>query len=163
MRCARPPIENHKRRNTQSSLLILAPTPLLSGTYESEWNITTQQYDRYGGDNPFYYFEAIQVTVPVSGSYTFVCNSTIDSYGYLYNDTFNPYHPSANFLQADDDRAGNHQFLLNSPLSVNGKYVLVPTTFIVNKTSKFSIIGYGFGGMINFTKLNVTYTGKPTL
>ena len=135
----------------------------IESQYSSEWNVTTQQYDRNGGAYPFYYFEAIQVTVPVSGSYTFVCNSSIDSYGYFYNDTFDPYHPTVNLLQENDEGAANNQFLLTWPLAVNGKYVLVPTTRIVNVISKFSIIGSGSGGMINFTKLNVTYTGRPTL
>ena len=101
--------------------------------------------------------------MPVSGSYTFVCNSTIDSYGYLYNDTFDPYNPTLNFLQQNDDGAGSRQFLLNWTLSVNGKYVLVPTSLSVNTISKFSIIGSGSGGAVNFTKLNVTCTGRVTL
>ena len=144
-------------------ILNLGVRSQIESQYSSEWNVTTQQYDRNGGAYPFYYFEAIQVTVPVSGSYTFICNSSIDSYGYLYNDTFDPYHTTVNLLQENDDGAGNRQFLLNWTLSVNGKYVLVPTLLSANTISKFSIIGSGSGGMINFTKLNVTYTGRPTM
>ena len=60
----------------------------------------------------------------MSGYYTFVSNSSIDTYGYLYNDTFDPYNPTLNLLQRNDDSVGNAQFLINVSLVNTGSYCL---------------------------------------
>jgi hypothetical protein len=50
-----------------------------------------------------YYYEAIQITVSEYGVYTFRSNSTVDGYGYLYLDEFDPFNPKDRLLSDDDD------------------------------------------------------------
>ena len=95
-----------------------------STIYSSGWSINSQKYDRTGGANPFYYFEAIQVTVSTSSNYSFRSSSTIDTYAYLYYDTFDPYCTTTNLLQQNDDGGWNLQFLIQWPLLADSRYIL---------------------------------------
>lgn len=127
--------------------------------YSSTLSVSSPRYDRKdGGTSPFYYFEAIQVIVSTSNTYRFDSNSTIDTFAYLYNQTFDPYNPSLNLLQSDDDGAGSLQFRINISLLSDGSYVLVATTFRGNATAFFSVLAYGGPGNITFTKLNISVT-----
>jgi hypothetical protein len=79
----------------------------------------------------------------------------MDTYGYLYNGSFNSSFPNQNVLLADDDDGGNHQFELTYFLQSSVTYVLVPTTYAANVMGVFSIIGTGLG-LLSFSQLNIT-------
>ena len=98
----------------------------------------------------------------MSGYYAFVSNSSIDTYGYLYNGTFDPYQPTLNLLQQNDDSGGNNQFLINASLVNTGSYTLVATTYSPNRTASFSVIGSSTAGMITLIRLNITVTTTST-
>ena len=127
----------------------------MSSSYSSKLTGNSQRYDRSGGGVwPFYYFEAIEVNVSIPGNFAFTSNSSIDTYGYFYNGTFDPYYPLSNLLQSNDDDAGNLQFRINIYLANTGSYVLVFTTFLTNEQGAFSIFVSGADSVI-FTKLDI--------
>jgi hypothetical protein len=144
------------------SSIEIAKRPLLTTTYSSTWNSISQRYDRNGGVSPFYYFEAIQVNISIPDNYTFVSSSSINTYGYFYNGTFNPYQPTVNLVQHNDDSGGSGQFLINLSLVNTGSYVLVATTSSQNVQGAFSIIGSCTTGTVTFSKLNITVTTTST-
>jgi hypothetical protein len=90
-----------------------------------------------------YYYEAIQVEVLESGCYNLVSNGTIDMYGFIYKDYFNPVAPTANFLPVSVLDYDGDQFELQTSLLINTKYILVMTTFYPKVTGVFSVIANG--------------------
>ncbi|CAF3347565.1 unnamed protein product [Rotaria socialis] len=90
-----------------------------------------------------YYYEAIRVTVPNTGTYYFRSNTTVDTYGYLYLNNFDPLSIGTNQIKSDDDSGGNRQFQLSSSLSFDQSYVLVFTTYNPNVITDISIIAWG--------------------
>jgi hypothetical protein len=88
------------------------------------------------------YYQAIQITPSTTGLYTFVSNSAIDTYGYLYNYLFNPFCPSANMIAINDDINGDRQFRIAITLQIT-KCILVITTCGNGDTGIFSIKIFG--------------------
>ena len=101
------------------------------------------------------YYEAIQMKVSMTGNYTIVCHSNIDSYGYIYNNTFDPVFPFLNLLKSNDDTGGNRQFKLQLVLQIRTQYILVMTTYDVGVTGSFSIITTG-PASISLSSVNIT-------
>ena len=91
-----------------------------------------------------FHYEAFEVTVPSAGSYVFKCDSSIDSYGYLYSGSFSPASPDLNMIAADDDAGGSSQFQITADLQPNVMYILVATTFSSATTGPFSVTASGF-------------------
>jgi hypothetical protein len=71
----------------------------------------------------------------------------MDTYGYLYNNSFNSSFPNQNVLLADDDDGGNHQFDLIYFLHSSAAYVVVATTYATNVTGAFLITAIGPGSV----------------
>ncbi|CAF1282476.1 unnamed protein product [Rotaria sp. Silwood1] len=90
--------------------------------------------------SPDYYYQAFRLLVSTAGSYSFQSISTFNTYGYIYNNSFNASDPSANIVVYNDDDAGSSQFLLNISVDTLTKYILVVTTYSRNVTGPFSII-----------------------
>jgi hypothetical protein len=86
-----------------------------------------------------YYYEAIQVNVNKTGSYTLGSNSIVYTYGYLYKDNFNPFQPSENLISENNNIGGGGQFKFTIDLQASTTYILVVTTFDPNVQGKFSI------------------------
>jgi hypothetical protein len=103
-------------------------------TYSLKLTKDSQTYSRKCSlDNSYYeafYYEALEVNVPEIRYYTIQSSSNIDTYGYIYESSFNPLNPTENLL-ADDDNGGasNRQFKLHIPLYVHIKYILIVTTY----------------------------------
>ncbi|CAF4509938.1 unnamed protein product, partial [Rotaria sp. Silwood2] len=108
------------------------------------------------------YFQAIQVTVPISGSYSFKSDSFLDAYGYLYANTFDPSNPKANVLIEDDDTGGYQQFLINYWMQYGYTYVLVFTTYSPRVTGTFSIVASG-PARVNLKYLHVMPLSTTTV
>ena len=127
-----------------------------TSSYSSELNSYSQLYCRVAPcQTGNYSYEAIELIVLMSGSYILTCNAAVDSFGYLYNETFDPVFPNLNLLVVDDDSAGNSQFQMQYFLEATGKYMLVVTTYAKNELGTFSIRVRG-PGTVNFTRTNVT-------
>lgn len=67
----------------------------------------------------------------------------IDTYGCLYDNTFNASFPYENLFASDNDSGGDSQFMFNIFLEAVRKYILVITTYYPKTTGEFSIIATG--------------------
>jgi hypothetical protein len=101
--------------------------------------IYDSKYQRPGKTEQNYYYHAIRIHVLWSGNYSIACNSSIDTYGYLYNENFYRTSPSLYLIASDDDGNGNGQFKLNVNLQAGTRYILVVTTFKAGVTGAFTV------------------------
>ncbi len=92
-----------------------------------------------------YYYQAIQVSIFTSATYTFRSNATgqLDLYGCFYQYSFDPYNPDRNLGVCDDDSGGGYQFLISRFLQNGGTYILVVTTYRSGATGYYTITAGG--------------------
>ena len=128
-----------------------------TSNYSSALTTTSPKFARTGSGSALFYYEAIQVTISVTGNYTFRSNSNTDMYGYFYFNSFNPLNPLLNLLTSNDDSGGNFQFLLTTYLQTGTIYILVATTYSPSVTTSFSITR---SGPITAIILNTTSNSK---
>ena len=92
-----------------------------------------------------YYYQAFPFNVSATGVYAISSSSTIDTYGFLYMNSFTPSNSSANLIAYSDDDAGERQFLLSLSLTAAFRYILVVTTYEVNVFGLVVILIRGAG------------------
>jgi hypothetical protein len=133
--------------------------------YSSEWTTHSQVFCRdrcstpdyqYDFDDDYYY-EAILMNVSKAGEFSIMSKSNINTYGYLYDNIFDPSDTSLNLLVEDDNSGNNEQFKLTAFLQPPSIYVLVVTTFSPHVMGKFSIIATG-ASIISLTRVSVHRT-----
>jgi len=90
-----------------------------------------------------YYYETVEVKVFTAGTYTLGSISSIDTYGYLYENDFIPFDPTVNLQAQDGQGCGNNQFAIRTDLQMNRTYILIVTTWFANRTGNFSILVSG--------------------
>ena len=113
------------------------PKPITS-TYSTELSESNGVFARPGGwGNSFYV--AIRVTVSQSGLYTFRSNNTLDTVGYLYNNSFSPSSPSANLLAQNDMSANPFQLQITAELQFTGTVILVVTNARPDNTGAVTV------------------------
>ncbi|CAF4225029.1 unnamed protein product, partial [Adineta steineri] len=120
---------------------------VLQNTYSSSLAKNNQIYYRECNKQNLYY-ESIQVKVKETGFYTFRSSGTIDSYGSIYKNKFNPLDSSENLLKTDDDSSPVDQFKLDIRLDVDTIYVMVVTTSDSKQIGEFSIAALGKNKLI---------------
>jgi hypothetical protein len=108
-------------------------------TYSSNLYVNSASFARPYGTSRNYYYQAIQATISTSTTYSFSSSSSIDTYGYLYESSFDPSNPSHNLIASDDDGAGDRQFQISRYLQSGRKYILVVTTYSTGTTGSFSV------------------------
>jgi hypothetical protein len=91
--------------------------------------------------------------VPVTDGYYIGSNSTINTYGYLYLNSFNPLNIAENLITGDDDKGGDSQFLIEMELISTKTYILVETIYEQNVTGPFAVVTLGSKG-VNITSMN---------
>lgn len=67
----------------------------------------------------------------------------MDTYGYIYKNSFNPTNSLVNLLAEDDQSYHNDQFKLVTPLQINTTYILVVTTYSPKVIGMFSVLVIG--------------------
>ncbi|CAF0778639.1 unnamed protein product [Adineta ricciae] len=82
-----------------------------------------------GCDRESYYYESFEIKVPENRYYTIWSSSAIDTYGYIYEETFNPLNPDEHLFTKNDDGGSENQFKFDLPLYNDTKYILVVTTY----------------------------------
>lgn len=119
--------------------------PATRSIYTSALTHLSQMYrgDFWSSRPIGYYYEAIQLDVSISGIYRLTSNSSMNTYGYLYNGSFNPYFAQTNLLKSDDDSGTNLQFSIRFLLEMSQAYILIFTTDPPNITGPFSIVATG--------------------
>jgi hypothetical protein len=117
-------------------------------------------FTRNGSSSGQFYYEVINITVPASGPYIFQCKTNIDTFAYIYNQTFNPLNPAANLLKAfDDENSQRWEFSFALYFPFADSILLVVTTYSPNKTGPFFIVGSGYNKVI-FNR--IVSTVQPT-
>lgn len=107
---------------------------------------SSQNYSRDVGTGSGYYYQAIEILVPVSGTYTFqsATVTSLDTHGYLYQGNFYPTYPQYNKLADDDDGVtGTRNFRLTVALRSDIKYIVVATTHQARMTGSFLVDATG--------------------
>ncbi|CAF1504202.1 unnamed protein product [Adineta steineri] len=119
----------------------LTPINQTISIYNNILSINSSTYSRFRLDENIacYYYQAIQIKTDTNGIYSFISNSSMDTYGYIYNNSFNPLYSSQNLIKSDDNSGNNRQFRINLPLVSHHTYVLIITTQEENIKGNFSI------------------------
>ncbi len=127
---------------------LLGDTSIMESQYSSALTNASQTFCRTGFcSRSSYYYQALLINVSRAAYYNILCNSSMDTYGYIYKNSFNPAAPSANLISYNDDDGGNDQFLLSLYIDTVAKYILVVTTNRISVMGKFSIIATGQGSV----------------
>ena len=136
---------------------------MVRSIYSSALTNSSQMYCRQGNCvSLMFYYEAIEINVTMTGNYTILCNSTKDTYGYIYNNSFDPSFPNQNLLSFNDDGGGDQQFIFRTFLQTITQYILVVTTNRVSVTGAFSIIATG-PELLSFSKINISSKNSSCL
>jgi hypothetical protein len=123
---------------------------VVRSTYSSALSLSSGTFSRDNSMKSNYSYQPLQIDISLSGTYQFSSESSMDTYGYLYNDTFDPASPSKNRMSSDDDGCGNRQFWLQAHLQRNITYILVVTTYNQNTLGSFSMLALG-GASVTIT------------
>jgi hypothetical protein len=141
--------------------------------YSGELTVNSGMFSRTGSSESNFYYEAIQINVLTTGVYRISSQSNtsesymdvtnayeftsegynitqvdMDTFGYIYQNSFNPSNPSMNLIAQDDDSAGNRQFAVTLSLRSDVTYVLVFTTYYPSMTGPFLIVTSGPNNVI---------------
>ncbi len=102
--------------------------------------------------------------VYTTGTYNFTSSSLFDSYGCLYDGSFNPLYPLHNLITTDDEGGGNMQFQIGRSLQSGRIYILVVTTYNTGITGSFTIRAGGPASvyMTSITPATPTTSITPT-
>ena len=120
-----------------------ADSVIFSSTIDGVLNSNSPVFTRPNALNRLSYYQAYRFTVSTSGNYSFSTNSSIDTYGVLYNNPMDPSNSAGNMIAFNDDGAGAAQFKITAALDVSNTYVLVVTTFGDHITGAFQLITSG--------------------
>ncbi len=74
-----------------------------------------------------------------NGTYTIISNSLSNTYGYLYNRSFDPSNPSRNLIISNDGTKGNGQFRILHRLQPYRTYILVVAIYEPTNKEMFQI------------------------
>jgi hypothetical protein len=133
---------------------------MLTSTYSSEFTKQSPLFTRNGTSSGNFYYEVINITVPAQGSYIFQCESNIDTFAYMYNQTFNPLNPAANLFKAfDDENYERWEFSISMFFLFPETFPLVVTTYNPNVKGPFFIVGSG-NNKVTFNR--IVSTVQPT-
>ncbi|CAF4115977.1 unnamed protein product, partial [Rotaria magnacalcarata] len=127
---------------TTTSTTSSAKSTIVKSTYSSTLTDDSNRFFRTGNTN-FYYYQAINLVVYTTGTYSFTSNSAMDTYGYLYNNSFDKTKLSLNLVTQDDNSGGSQQFKLTSILQSGVRYILIVTTSSPAVRGKFQVISSG--------------------
>lgn len=122
------------------SCLATTPSGLVSHHVSSLSTISSIFIRPYSSRKSACYFEAIQVTVLINGSF-------VDTFILLYDS------PSQNLITGDDKNLSHRQSGITVSLKSSRRYVLVVSTVLSRVTGKFVISGYG-PSPIDFSKFS---------
>ncbi|CAF2079518.1 unnamed protein product [Rotaria magnacalcarata] len=113
-----------------------------------------------------YYYKLLKVTVTTNGYYNFRTDSSIDTYGYLYQKHFNAQSTLENLVVYNDDAGGKLLFLLSYNIQSGITYYLVTTTYFPLITGLLTVVISG-PAEVNITLINaplpINSTATPAI
>ncbi|CAF1227419.1 unnamed protein product [Adineta steineri] len=90
-----------------------------------------------------YYYQAIRLKVMETGYYALSSDSSMDTFGDIYEDDFNPLNPFENLLSQNYRSCSYEDFKLIAYLHAKTKYILIVTTYLPDMAGNFSILTSG--------------------
>lgn len=112
--------------------------------YSNRLSINSPTFIRpYGDDGTYYPYEALQLIIRTSGTYSLRSYGSMDTYGCLYQLSFDSSDRWQNLLTCNDDSAGDGQFLISRSLQYSSTYILVVTTYLDDDIGNYSIGAQG--------------------
>jgi hypothetical protein len=115
----------------------------MESTYSSVLTANSPRYSPTGCGASDYHYAAIQVNVVRTGCYSLDSSSSVNTFGYLYKNDFNPLNVSENLFAQNDGSMNNMQFKFITHLVASTTYVLVVTTSSPNLTAAFTVLVSG--------------------
>lgn len=117
-------------KNVKYLVLCLDDIPrIIQSRYQSKITLKSPVYGCDGWMSMNYYYEAIQINVIESGSYTISSSGGVMyMVAYLYTDYFNPFNTSKNLFTQYTDDCDIDEFKLFGYLQSNTTYILVVAT-----------------------------------
>ncbi|CAF1452319.1 unnamed protein product [Adineta steineri] len=140
--------------NITGAFLIKAigPTPLLftpinqiKSYYGDSLSCSSSTFSRWGSTNDHgcYFYQANRIEISMNGFYTFFDNSSMDTVGYLYSDSFDPSRPYQNLITSNHGDFNYLHLGISYTLQSTGSYILVVTTRRENVQGSFQITAVG--------------------
>ncbi|CAF1400592.1 unnamed protein product [Adineta steineri] len=114
----------------------------VQSNYSSELTKNSQTYSRDCRKSNYYY-QTIRMQVVETGYFALSSTSSMDTFGDIYKDDFNPMNPFENLLSQDYQTCVYPDFKFIAYLHIDTTYILVVTTSSPNKTGNFSILTSG--------------------
>ena len=112
--------------------------------YSSAWTLKSPKLSRnLQQPSQNYFYEAIQVSVLNRATYTFIGKSSINTYGYIYDDYFDDHDLNRNLISKANNSDGNGEFKMTTLLQPGHRYILVATTYNPEVTGEFSVVCFG--------------------
>jgi hypothetical protein len=116
-------------------------------TYSSALTTGNQMHSRTCNWETFY--KTFEVKVPENRYYTIRSSSNIDTFGFIYENKFNPLNTTENLLASDDNGGDSgSQFKFELPLYVDTTYILVVPTFSPKQIGEIKINLLGLTNVI---------------
>ncbi|CAF1171189.1 unnamed protein product [Adineta steineri] len=110
----------------------------VQSNYPLQLTMNSQTYSRDCRKSNYYY-QAIRMKVMETGYYALSSNSSINTFGDIYKDDFNPINPFENLLSQNYRACSSPDFKFVVYLHTDTKYILVVTTSSPNMTGDFYI------------------------
>ncbi|CAF3917205.1 unnamed protein product [Adineta steineri] len=130
-------------KNISSPSVIEIPYSLAAqSNYSLQLTTESQTYSRDCRKSNYYY-QAIQMNVMETGYYALNSISSMNTFGNIYKDDFDPMSPFENLLSQDYRACGHQNFKFIAYLHAGTRYILVVTTSSPNITGNFSILTSG--------------------
>ena len=123
------------------SIFLATTAPPVTSVYKGVLSTYSPAFIRPYGIGSSSYYQAIRISISVSGRYTFTSYGTINTYGYFYTNSFDPSDPTANLLKYAT--GVTQQFSLDVYLYDGSSYFLIVTTYDTNIVGSFAIITSG--------------------
>lgn len=119
----------------------------MESQYNSVLSLLSKRFCRFHGDceHSNFYYESIRLNISQNGLYIIRSNANINTYGYIYKDSFDSLNPEKNILQENDNGSGSNQFSFDITLDTLNTYILVITAYEENTFGPFSILAFGPG------------------
>ena len=119
----------------------------------STWSSTFQRPEAV--QQGTYYYETIDFRVTTSDTISIFSESSLDTYGIIYQDSFDATSPNTNLIAQDDESQGSTQFQLQTNLIPGTNYTLVVTTYEPDVTGTITI--NASSGFVVLTQSPITY------
>lgn len=124
-------------------LILIDVSMSIQSTYSSKLTANSHIYSRTGCGLSNYYYEAIEIYVSETGDYSITINSTFNTCGYIYNNSFDVFNLTKNLIVEDDNSGYEKQFEFVKTLQINIIYILIVTTYVPRNLGNFSLLIIG--------------------